>query len=156
MGLFWGKKKTTNANSSNTEIDEEILSLVDITVNKIAPKYVAEIMVFIGDYHTKIEFQEFNESYSGIFKSVITESPYSAILDYNWALNYYPIKEKEAELLRRMGNIDDRNWSINITRRVNQATRQRVAELINNHNPAVNVYLVSQEKESISFWCKPN
>lgn len=152
MGLFWGKKTQTK---NETYINMEIIKILNIAVNKIGPRYPGEISIYISNDYFKIEFEEFEEIYSNTFKAVITNSSVSAALDYNFALNYYQLSEKEAELLRHMGHIQNGSWNIMIPKRVSQDTILKVQSVIENHCDQVDVVTYKISKAVMSVRCKP-
>lgn len=154
MSLF-GKKNNRANNIQREMIDEELVNLLSITINKIGPRYVGEIGVFVGNYYTKIDFEDYNDSYSDIFRAVITKTSASAVWNYEWCLNYHGLTEEEASILRHLGHAEGRCWQIASNREVNAATIAKIASVIQNHSSQVEVMDLGSDNTRICIRCKP-
>ena len=148
-------KKNKGSITQREMIDEELVNILSITINKIGPRYVGEIGVFVGNYYTKIDFEDYNDSYSDIFRAIINKTSASAVLDYQWCLGYYDLTEEEASVLRNLGHAEGRCWQIASNRVVNAATIAKIASVLHNHSSQVEIIGLGSDNTHISFRCKP-
>jgi len=139
-----------DANQGNK--DDELIELISVAKKCFAPRYQGEISGYVNYVNNKLhlEFEEYDES--DTFRTLITRQATHTFTTYDFALKYYSVTERQADLFRQRGSQINDTWTIDISRRVSFATISAINAIVEQKDAGVDTYLNVSEI-SLFFSC---